>query len=80
MPQSQTNRSPSQTPRGRENRQNQNNRTKSTKISPLLLKRGSRNAKRTEKHKTIAQRNTALTKYLFFFFFTGEGFFCLLNS
>ena len=51
-----TNRSPSQTPRGRGNRQNPNKhkpnkRKKSTKISSLFPKRGNRNTKRTEKHK-----------------------------
>ena len=48
-----TNCSPSQTPRGRGNRQIQNKhkRTKNTKISFLFPKRDNRNAKRTEIHK-----------------------------
>ena len=51
-----TNRSPSQTPRGRENQQKtnkhkSNKRTKSTKISSLFPKRGNRNAIGTEKKK-----------------------------
>ena len=50
-----TNRNPSQTPRGRGNRQIQTstNRTnvRNIKISSLFPKRGNRNAKRTEKHK-----------------------------
>ena len=59
-----TNRSSSQTRRGRGNRQKpnerkSNKRMKSTKISSLFPKRGNRNAKRTEKHKNkITQGKT----------------------
>ena len=58
------NRSPSQTSRGRGNRQIQNKHksikhTKNNKISSLFPKRGNRNAKRTEKHKhKMAQGKT----------------------
>ena len=41
------------------NKRKSNKRTKSTKISSLFLKRGNRNAKRTEKHKNkITQGKT----------------------
>ena len=59
-----TNRSPSQTPRGRGNRQNQasTNRTNVRKVLRLAFffpKRGNHNAKRTGKHKNkIAQGKT----------------------
>ena len=56
------NRSPSQTPKGKQtnpNKRKLNKRTKNTKISSLFPKRGNRNAKRTEKEwQTQEQNNT----------------------